>query len=249
MPSLRPSLQVVGRDRKRHGSARERDRDRGTELDPLGVLDCDGELEERVVGRLGRERAVVARRFERRGARAHLVERAADQTVDAHAGFPFVLLRGRRYRGPHERLTPAVWSGRWRFAAPWSLSPSACSAFKECPLAYRFSYLERLPEPPSPWTTKGTLVHRALELLLAAPAVRTHGRGRARRPRDGSRRARAPPRLHRPRPHPRGVGGVRRRRRAPGPPLLRARGPLHRAARSASSSSSKPTSAGSGSGV
>jgi len=54
-------------------------------------------------------------------------------------------------------------------AAPWSLSPSACSAFKECPLAYRFSYLERLPEPPSPWTTKGTLVHRALELLLLRP--------------------------------------------------------------------------------
>jgi putative RecB family exonuclease len=54
-------------------------------------------------------------------------------------------------------------------AAPWSLSPSACSAFKECPLAFRFSYLERLPEPPSPWTTKGTLVHRALELLLDRP--------------------------------------------------------------------------------
>jgi putative RecB family exonuclease len=54
-------------------------------------------------------------------------------------------------------------------AAPWSLSPSACSAFKECPLAYRFSYLERLPEPPSPWATKGTLVHRALELLLLRP--------------------------------------------------------------------------------
>jgi putative RecB family exonuclease len=55
-------------------------------------------------------------------------------------------------------------------AAPWSLSPSACAAFKECPLAYRFSYLERLPEPPSPWTSKGTLVHRALELLFVRPA-------------------------------------------------------------------------------
>ena len=55
-------------------------------------------------------------------------------------------------------------------APPWSLSPSACSAFKECPLAFRFSYLERLPEPPSPWTTKGTLVHRALELLLDRPS-------------------------------------------------------------------------------
>src|SRR3954451_4163161 len=55
-------------------------------------------------------------------------------------------------------------------APPWSLSPSSVSSFKECPLAFRFSYLERLPEPPSVWTTKGTLVHRALELLLDRPA-------------------------------------------------------------------------------
>ena len=55
-------------------------------------------------------------------------------------------------------------------APPWSLSPSSCSSFKECPLAFRFSYLERLPEPPAPWTTKGTLVHRSLELLLDRPA-------------------------------------------------------------------------------
>jgi putative RecB family exonuclease len=53
---------------------------------------------------------------------------------------------------------------------PRSLSPSSCSSFKQCPLAFRFSYLDRLPEPPSPWTTKGTLVHRALELLLDRPA-------------------------------------------------------------------------------
>jgi putative RecB family exonuclease len=55
------------------------------------------------------------------------------------------------------------------FAPPWSLSPSSVSSFKECPLAFRFSYLERLPEPPAPWTTKGTLVHRALERLLDRP--------------------------------------------------------------------------------
>jgi putative RecB family exonuclease len=52
---------------------------------------------------------------------------------------------------------------------PRSLSPSACSAFKECPLAFRFSYIERLPEPPSAAASKGTLVHRALELLLDRP--------------------------------------------------------------------------------
>jgi putative RecB family exonuclease len=58
---------------------------------------------------------------------------------------------------------------RVSFAPPWSLSPSACSSFKECPLAFRFSYIERLPEPPTPAASKGTLVHRALELLLDRP--------------------------------------------------------------------------------
>lgn len=54
---------------------------------------------------------------------------------------------------------------------PSSLSPSSISSFKECPLAYRFSYLDRLPEPPSPAASKGTLVHRALELLMCRPPV------------------------------------------------------------------------------
>ena len=36
-------------------------------------------------------------------------------------------------------------------------------------MAFRFSSIERLPEPPSPHTAKGTLVHRALELLLGRP--------------------------------------------------------------------------------
>ncbi len=52
---------------------------------------------------------------------------------------------------------------------PYSLSPSSIACFKSCPLAFRFSYVERLPEPPSPWASKGTLVHRALELLMCRP--------------------------------------------------------------------------------
>jgi putative RecB family exonuclease len=52
---------------------------------------------------------------------------------------------------------------------PPSLSPSSVSAFKSCPLAFKFSYIDRLPEPPSPAATKGTLVHRALELLMCRP--------------------------------------------------------------------------------
>ena len=49
---------------------------------------------------------------------------------------------------------------------PTSLSPSKVSSFKDCALAFRFSAIDRLPEPASPWATKGTLVHRALELLF-----------------------------------------------------------------------------------
>jgi putative RecB family exonuclease len=52
---------------------------------------------------------------------------------------------------------------------PSTLSPSKISAFKHCPLAFRFSVIDRLPEPPSPWASKGTLVHRALELLMVRP--------------------------------------------------------------------------------
>jgi putative RecB family exonuclease len=53
---------------------------------------------------------------------------------------------------------------------PTSLTPSKVASFKDCALAFRFSAIDRLPEPPSPHTTKGTLVHRALELLFCLPA-------------------------------------------------------------------------------
>ena len=52
------------------------------------------------------------------------------------------------------------------FPLPTGLSPSKVAGFKDCALAFRFSAIDRLPEPPSPWTAKGTLVHRALELLF-----------------------------------------------------------------------------------
>ncbi|MBO0731543.1 MAG: PD-(D/E)XK nuclease family protein, partial [Acidimicrobiaceae bacterium] len=49
---------------------------------------------------------------------------------------------------------------------PTSLSPSKVSSFKECALAFRLSCIDRLPEPPSLPAAKGTLVHRALQLLF-----------------------------------------------------------------------------------
>ena len=57
------------------------------------------------------------------------------------------------------------------FPVPTSLSPSRVDAFTNCPLAFRFASIEKLPEPPSIHATKGSLVHRALELLFCLPPV------------------------------------------------------------------------------
>lgn len=52
-------------------------------------------------------------------------------------------------------------------ALPSTLTPSKISAFTSCPLSFRFSVVERLPEAPSLPAVKGTLVHRALQLLFS----------------------------------------------------------------------------------
>ena len=60
---------------------------------------------------------------------------------------------------------------------PTSLSPSKVSSFTDCGLAFRFSAIDHLPEPPSVAATRGTLVHAALERLFGLePAERTHAR-------------------------------------------------------------------------
>jgi putative RecB family exonuclease len=53
---------------------------------------------------------------------------------------------------------------------PRSLSPSSMSTFTSCPLSFRFSYIEKLPEPPSAPASKGTLVHLALQHTMWRPA-------------------------------------------------------------------------------
>lgn len=59
---------------------------------------------------------------------------------------------------------------------PASLSPSKVVSFRDCALAFKYSVIDRLPEPPSPPAAKGTLVHRALQLLYCRePAERTVG--------------------------------------------------------------------------
>jgi putative RecB family exonuclease len=60
---------------------------------------------------------------------------------------------------------------------PASLSPSKVSSFTDCGLAFRFSAIDHLPEPPSVAATRGTLVHGALERLFCLdPHERTHER-------------------------------------------------------------------------
>jgi putative RecB family exonuclease len=54
---------------------------------------------------------------------------------------------------------------------PTSLSPSRVEKFLSCPLAFRFATLEKLPEHPSIHTSRGSLVHRALQLAYARPAA------------------------------------------------------------------------------
>lgn len=58
---------------------------------------------------------------------------------------------------------------------PAALSPSKVAAFRKCALQFRFSSIDRLPEPSSPAATKGTVVHRALERLFChePPGART----------------------------------------------------------------------------
>lgn len=63
---------------------------------------------------------------------------------------------------------------------PTSLSPSKVSTFTDCALAFRFSAIDKLPEAPSIPAVKGSLVHRALELLFVRPPeVRTAAEAQA----------------------------------------------------------------------
>lgn len=53
---------------------------------------------------------------------------------------------------------------------PVSLSPSKVSSFTSCALAFRFSSIDHLSEPPSIDATRGSLVHAALERLFCLDA-------------------------------------------------------------------------------
>lgn len=63
---------------------------------------------------------------------------------------------------------------------PRTLSPSKVETFTQCALKFRYRAIDKLPEPPSEAATKGTLVHAALEGLLALdPGGRTRDAAQA----------------------------------------------------------------------
>jgi putative RecB family exonuclease len=53
---------------------------------------------------------------------------------------------------------------------PAALSPSRAADFMQCPLLFRLRVIDKLPEPPSPAATRGTLVHAVLDRLFDLPA-------------------------------------------------------------------------------
>src|SRR6266566_3861913 len=70
----------------------------------------------------------------------------------------------------HVGVTARLYGPRMGLPIPQTLSPSSMGCFTSCPLAFRFSYVQRLPEPPSAPASKGTLVHLALQHLMWRPA-------------------------------------------------------------------------------
>ena len=162
----RERLEVVADVGERHRVARERDRDAGAELEALGVLGGDHERQERVVVRLGRQRAVVAdvlellrhpRDLRRSGAR------------DAAVLRPPSTARWRRRRSrPPDRIrlagvTPQRYRPSMGRALPSSLSPSSDLVVQGVPA--RVPVL--LPRPPA-----RAAVAVGVEGLARAPGAR-----------------------------------------------------------------------------
>jgi len=52
---------------------------------------------------------------------------------------------------------------------PKYLSPSSVSTFQQCPLRYRYSRIDKLPEPSTEAQVLGSMAHEVLEVLLTAP--------------------------------------------------------------------------------
>jgi putative RecB family exonuclease len=67
-------------------------------------------------------------------------------------------------------LTPHPYDGDMAsYAVPTSLSPSRVESFTSCAMLFRFVSIEKIDDPPSIPTTRGSLVHRALQLAYTHP--------------------------------------------------------------------------------
>ncbi|MBT4655904.1 MAG: PD-(D/E)XK nuclease family protein [Actinobacteria bacterium] len=55
-------------------------------------------------------------------------------------------------------------------ALPKFFSPSASNTYQQCPLRWKFRYVDKLPDPPGVPALVGTFAHRVLELLCEEPA-------------------------------------------------------------------------------
>lgn len=60
------------------------------------------------------------------------------------------------------------------FPVPAYLSPSSIDTFRQCPLKYKFSRIDKIPDPPTEATLMGNFVHSVLEDLFSlSPEDRT----------------------------------------------------------------------------
>lgn len=71
---------------------------------------------------------------------------------------------------PTQELAAAI-SARGTGRRKPALSPSRAGDFRQCPLMFRLRLIDKVPEPPSPAATLGTLVHSVLENLYDLPAA------------------------------------------------------------------------------
>lgn len=70
--------------------------------------------------------------------------------------------------------------GNLPYSMPKYLSPSAVSTFNQCPMRYKFSKLDKIPEPSTDAQVIGSFVHEVLEFLFKEPSKdRTEARARS----------------------------------------------------------------------
>lgn len=65
------------------------------------------------------------------------------------------------------------------FPLPSTLTPSKLGKFVSCPLAFRYSYIDRIPEPTTTYQLRGTILHRVLQMLFGSGSAESRTLERA----------------------------------------------------------------------